>query len=170
MDSGNDRQGHSRGSEMKSTIRRMLLLLTLMFWQGGFMFYGGVVVPVGAEILRSDTKQGFVTQAVTNYLNVAGVVCLIVWLEYLWHYRRKGVSSAEWWVWSMMAISLFGLAGIHLQMDQILVAETTTVSDPKQFHLLHKMYIVTSSLQWLACLVLLFLTLQSWKQQDLKTL
>ena len=146
----------------------MLLLVTLMFWQGGFMFYGGVVVPVGAKILGSDTKQGFVTQAVTNYLNVAGAVCLIVWLEHLWHYRRSGVSWAEWSVWSLIAISLVGLAGIHRQMDQILVSETTSVSDPKQFHLLHKMYIGTSSLQWLASLFLLFLALRTWNKQDLK--
>ena len=153
---------------MKTTIRRMLLLVTLMFWQGGFMFYGGVVVPVGAEILGSDIKQGFVTQAVTNYLNVAGAVCLVVWLEYLWHYRRCGISMAEWCVWSLLAISLVGLAGVHFQMDRILIAETTTVSEPKQFHLLHKMYIGTSSLQWLASLFLLFLTLRSWNRQDVK--
>ncbi|MEI8017440.1 MAG: hypothetical protein WCH39_04520 [Schlesneria sp.] len=153
---------------MKTTIRRMLLLVTLMFWQGGFMFYGGVVVPVGAEILASDTKQGFVTQAVTNYLNVAGAVCLVVWLEYLWHHRRGGVSMAEWWVWLLMAISLVGLVGVHFQMDRILIAETTTVSEPKQFDLLHKLYIGTSSLQWLLSLVLLFLTLRSWNQADVK--
>ena len=34
-------------------IRRMVLLVSLMFWQGGFMFYGGVVVPVGGRILGS---------------------------------------------------------------------------------------------------------------------
>ncbi len=152
---------------MNSTIRRMLLLVTLMFWQGGFMFYGGVVVPVGAKVLGSDTRQGFVTQAVTNYLNVAGAVCLIVWLEHLWHDRRKGVSTAEWWIWSLLAVLLVGLATIHIQMDRILVTETTSVSEPNQFHLLHKMYIGTSSLQWLAGLILLFLRLRSWDREDL---
>ena len=53
-------------------IRRMVLLVSLMFWQGGFMFYGGVVVPVGGRILGSETRQGFITQSVTNYLNLAG--------------------------------------------------------------------------------------------------
>jgi hypothetical protein len=152
---------------MKSAIRRMLLLVTLMFWQGGFMFYGGVVVPVGAKILGSDTKQGFITQAATNYLNVAGAVCLAVWLEHLWRYRRSGVSLVEWWGWSLLAISLVVLAGILVLMDRILIGETTTVSDPEQFHLFHKMYIGTSSLQWLGSLFLLFMTLRSWKRQDL---
>ena len=132
------------------------------------MFYGGVVVSVGAEVLGSDTKQGFITQAVTNYLNLAGVVCLIVWLEHLWQSRRIGVSWAEWGLWCFAAISLVGLAGIHVRMDRILTAETEGVMDPKQFGLLHKMYIGTSSLQWLASLTLLFLALRRWHRQDTK--
>ena len=40
---------------MSLVIRRMVLLVSLMFWQGGFMFYGGVVVPVGGRIL--DRRQ-----------------------------------------------------------------------------------------------------------------
>ena len=49
---------------MTIVLRRLLLLLTLMFWQGGFMFYGAVVVPVGSEVLASDTGQGFITRSV----------------------------------------------------------------------------------------------------------
>ncbi len=129
------------------------------------MFYGGVVVPVGTKILGSETQQGFITQSVTNYLNLAGAVCLIVWLEHLWHSRREGVSATEWGGWCFLAISLIGLAGIHFQMDRILVAETTSVIDPKKFGLLHKMHIGTSSLQWFASLILLFLTLRRWGRQ-----
>src|SRR5262245_19686193 len=102
---------------MTLVFRRMILLVALMFWQGGFMFYGGVVVPVGAQILGSETEQGFITQSVTNYLNLAGAVCLIVWLEHLWHDRRNGVSKLEWGLWSFIAAQLIALAGIHLQMD-----------------------------------------------------
>jgi hypothetical protein len=39
-----------------TVLRRLLLLLALMFWQGGFMFYGAVVVPVGAEALGSHRE------------------------------------------------------------------------------------------------------------------
>ncbi len=154
---------------MNLIIRRMLLLVSLMFWQGGFMFYGGVVVPVGAQVLGSEAQQGFITQSVTNYLNLIGTVCLVVWLEDLWRSRRNGVSAAEWGIWCFAAIALIGLTVVHFQMDRILVAETTSVSDPKQFGLLHKMYIGTSSLQWFASLILLFLTLRRWNLQDVKT-
>jgi hypothetical protein len=147
-------------------IRRMLLLVSLMFWQGGFMFYGGVVVPVGGRILGSETKQGFITQSVTNYLNLAGAVCLIVWLEHLWHDRRNGVSKLEWGVWGFAAVSVIALAGLHVPMDHLLSIESSSVLDRDRFRRFHKMYIWTSSLQWLASLALLFLALWRWSRQD----
>ena len=132
------------------------------------MFYGGVVVSVGAQIPESETKQGFITQSVTNYLNLAGAICLMVWVEHLWHCRRNGVSATEWVIWCFLSITLIGLAGIHFQMDRILVAETTSVMDPQKFGLLHKMYIGTSSVQWFASLILLFLTLRRWDRSGHK--
>ena len=151
---------------MTQVIRRMLLLVSLMFWQGGFMFYGGVVVPVGGAILGSEREQGFITQSVTNYLNLAGAVCLILFFEHLWYHRRMGVSALEWGLWSFAVVSLVVLAVIHRQMDQILSAESSSILDPVRFGRFHKVYIGTSSLQWLASLAMLFLTLAQWKRQD----
>ena len=54
-------------------LRQFVLLVSLMFWQGGFMFYGGVVVEIGGRLLGSETQQGFITQSATNYLNLAGL-------------------------------------------------------------------------------------------------
>ena len=147
-------------------IRRMLLLVSLMFWQGGFMFYGGVVVPVGGLALGSDTEQGFITQSVTNYLNLSGAVCLLFYLENLWHDRRNGVSRWEWGLWAFNALSLLVLVGLHVPMDQLLSAETRSVLDPSKFGLFHQMYVTTSTLQWMAGLALLFLTLFRWSRQD----
>jgi hypothetical protein len=147
-------------------IRRMLLLVSLMFWQGGFMFYGGVVVPVGARVLGSETEQGFITQSVTNYLNAAGAVCLIVILEHLWHNRRHGVGKLEWSVWSLATFSVAFLAVIHRQMDQVLSVDSSSVLDPGRFGRFHKIYIATSTLQWLASLAMLLLAVVRWKQQD----
>jgi hypothetical protein len=151
---------------MVSVIRRMVLLISLMFWQGGFMFYGGDVVPVGTKILGSGTEQGFITQAVTNHLNLAGAVCLILWLEHLWHDRRQGVSRIEWLAWGFTTLSLVVLVGIHLQMDRLLIVESTSVLDRAAFGKYHKMYIGTSTLQWLASLLMLFLAVIRWNRED----
>ena len=147
-------------------IRRMVLLVSLMFWQGGFMFYGGVVVPVGARVLGSETEQGFITQTVTNYLNLAGAVCLIVWLEHLWYDRRNGVSKLEWGVWSFAAASAILLAKLHVEMDHLLSVASSSVVDPEWFGRYHKLYLMTSSAQWLASLALLFLAVLRWNRHD----
>ena len=143
-------------------IRRMVLIVSLMFWQGGFMFYGGVAVPEGGRILGSETKQGFITQAVTNYLNIAGAVCLTIWLEQLWHDRRNGVSKIEWGVWCINVGLLLVLIVVHAQMDRVLSIQSTAILDARWFDRFHKMYIGTSTLQWMTSLVMLFQTLRRW--------
>ena len=61
----------------------------------GFPSVGAVVVPVGSEVLGSHREQGFVTQSVTNYLNVAGAVAIAVWCwDIAADMRRVGVVSA----------------------------------------------------------------------------
>jgi len=145
-------------------LRRMILLVSLMFWQGGFMFYGGVVVPVGTKILGSESEQGFITQAVTNYLNGAGAVCLILWLEHLWNERRSRLFPLEWYVWGFATLSLLVLAGTHLRMDRLLNVESRRVLDHAAFARYHRFYIWTSSLQWVASLFMLFLTLARWSK------
>src|SRR5207244_10479863 len=64
---------------MMTALRRFLVLIAVMFWQGGFTFYGAVVIHVGHQVLESRITQGLITHSVTNYLNVAGVVALILW-------------------------------------------------------------------------------------------
>src|SRR5580704_17366571 len=94
-------------------FRRFILLLCIAFWQGGFMFYGGVVVPVGAAVLGSEVDQGFITQAVTNYLNGAGAVCVGVWGILLWlDGPRSWLGRACWALWSGLVVTLGVLIGL----------------------------------------------------------
>src|SRR5580700_10244682 len=97
-------------------VRRFLLLVSIAFWQGGFMFYGGVVVPVGAAVLGSEVEQGFITQAVTNYLNGAGAVCVTVWGIMLWldAPRSSWLGRTSWALWSGLVVTLGLLIGLHV--------------------------------------------------------
>jgi len=149
-----------------TVLRRFLLVLALMFWQGGFMFYGGVVVEVGAVVLGSHRTQGFVTQAVTNYLNVAGAVALAVWA---WDVAagRAGIERRLRWVaWVALVVLLGVLVLLHPRLDAHLEADGFRVLDARAYHRLHQMYLFTSSVQWAGALVLLALTLRAWRAED----
>ena len=122
--------------------------------------------PLEGGFLDRRPIQGFITQSVTNYLNLAGAVCLFVWLEHLWHDRRNGVSRSEWGLWIGAVVSLIILSGIHVKMDHMLSVETSSVLDPEWFGRFHRLYLVTSSLQWLASLALLFLAVLQWNRHD----
>ncbi len=149
-------------------LRRCLVMLALMFWQGGFMFYGGVVVPVGSEVLGSDTDQGWITRKVTDYLNVAGAVALTLWGWDIavardpapWRKRLRGL------VWVFLAAALGVLVWVHGRMDSLLDPEALRILDRPHFRSLHRWYLGTSTLQWAGSLLLLFWTLQAWQSED----
>jgi hypothetical protein len=149
-------------------VRRWLLLWALMFWQGGFMFYGGVVVPVGSAVLGSDREQGFITRRVTNYLNLAGAVALAAWGWDL--STTRGVSPGgrrlRWAIWVGLVLSLALLAWLHPRLDALLAPEDATVLDRRRFRSLHERYLVVSTVQWVGCLLLTALTIRAWRQED----
>ncbi len=59
-------------------FQRFLILCLLAFWFGGLTFYAVLVIPTGAKVLGSHTEQGFVTQQVTNWLNLVGAMGTII--------------------------------------------------------------------------------------------
>src|SRR5262245_13630283 len=105
-----------------TVVRRWLLLWALMFWQGGFTFYGGVVVPVGSDVLGSEREQGFITRKVTNYLNLAGAVALAVWGWDLSAIRgaSPGGRRLRWAIWAGLVLSLVVLVWLHPRLDELL--------------------------------------------------
>lgn len=151
---------------MITVSRRFLLVLALMFWQGGFMFYGGVVVETGAVVLGSHRTQGFVTQAVTNDLNAAGAVALAVWAWDVAAGRVGRERRLRWLIWCALVALLGGLALLHPRLDALLDADGFHVRDPRAYRRLHQAYLLTSSVQWAGALVLLALTVRAWRAED----
>lgn len=146
-------------------LRRLALFMTLMFWQGGFMFYGGVVVPVGTAVLGSDADQGFITRSVTNYLNLAGAVALAVWAWDIASGPRAG-RSLRGSLWCVLAATLGLLAVLHVRMDGYLDAEAMRVLDRPAFRVLHHWYLTTSTAQWVVCILLAGATIHAWRFGD----
>ena len=149
-------------------VRRWLLLWALMFWQGGFTFYGGVVVPVGSAVLGSEREQGFITRSVTNYLNLAGAVALAVWGWDLMAMRgtSPGGRRLRWAIWSGLMLSLVVLVVLHTRLDELLVPQDAMVLDRYRFRALHERYLIVSTIQWAGCLLLTALAIWAWRDED----
>jgi len=149
-------------------MRRWLLLGALMFWQGGFTFYGGVVVPVGSAVLGSERERGFITRQVTNYLNLAGAVALAVWGWDLSSMRGTSLGGRRlrWAIWAGLVLSLALLVWLHPRMDELLDPEDAMVLDGRRFRSLHERYLIVSTVQWAGCLLLTALTIRAWSNED----
>jgi hypothetical protein len=148
-------------------FRRFLVLLALLFWQGGFTFYASVVVPVAQEEL-GHRRQGFVTRRVTNFLNLATAVGLVILAWDDWTCRdpkrlRRRLRVATWMV---MAATLVGLVWLHGRLEDFLDPDTRLVFQPAAFHGLHRLYLWVSTVQWAGALVYLFLLLRAWRAED----
>jgi len=153
---------------MMTIVRRFCLLVAILFWQGGFMFYGAVVVPVGSDVLGSHQAQGFVTRSVTNYLNIAGIVAICFWLWDMVSARGVGIirRRISWGLWLLLLLTL-GLQGwLHVLMDQCLDLETQQILDKARLRYLHVWYLNISTIQWAANLLLVAITLLTWRSED----
>ncbi len=146
-------------------IRRFLVIAALMFWQGGFLFYASVVVPLGQAVFGSE--QGFLTQRVTNYMNLAGAVALLV---VAWDLAVTNGSRWQrrllWACWLVSVVGLIGLAVLHPRMDGFLDSDNVRVLNRATFHPLHRIYLWISTGQWVAMLIYLALALRGWQQAD----
>jgi hypothetical protein len=153
---------------MASLIRRFLVLVALMFWQGGFTFYAAVVVPIGQNELGSHLQQGFITRQVTNYLNLSGAVALIVLGSDIPATTEKSVArrGMRWLVWAGMAVILVVLALLHRHLDQLLNLELRELANPKAFRTGHRWYLWLSTAQWALGLSYAVLTLAAWRAED----
>jgi hypothetical protein len=147
------------GFFMLTRFRRFLLLGSVVVWQGGFVFYAGVVVPTGGE-LHGHFGQGLVTQRVTHWLNLFGLVCHVA---YFWELmatkgpRFLGAAAprVRWWKWSLWGASLAmlnALAFVHMRMDWLIDAGARTTGDG--FRGWHIAYLWLSTAQWLIAAVL----------------
>ena len=141
-----------------AAIRRMLAMMLLALWWGGFTFYAGRVVFIGHEVLRSKVRQGFITERVTTELNWLGLVMLgVVGWELLASAplsRRRGA----WIAWGVTLLATFGLFILHTKLAAMLDFTARQVTDDNIFYDWHRIYLCTATVQWLAggALLLIF--------------
>ena len=149
---------------------RSVLMATFAVWFGGFTFYTSIVVPIGTEVLGSGQTQGFITQQVTHWLNhvslIAILLCLVACLvERKQRSRLKNTILGI--VISLLFFTWLGLTYLHPVMDGMIeIAETDVfdniISDPEYFYQLHRIYLWTSTIQWVFAWIWLFMTIADW--------
>jgi hypothetical protein len=145
-------------------VRRFLLLQLLMLWQGGFLFYALVVVPIGGEVLGSSTDQGFITRRVANWLNIFGVVCVaLLFYDACRTHSFATIRRVLAFLTGLLQIALFFL---YIAMEEYLNSSLHTITDSKAFYRLHAVYLTLSGAIWLTMLVNTLLMLIAWRNVD----
>lgn len=130
---------------------RWMALLAWATWVGGFMLYGGVVIPILHEDLDS-LEAGAITRRVTDWLNLLGLVALTLAACDLYlarGERQRRSTPLVVGAWGVSAVTLAALLGLHRVMDHHLDVGTMT-----GFYPLHRYYLRLSTAQWLANLAL----------------
>lgn len=133
-----------------------LKIIILSIWWGAFTFYAGIVVSVGMKVLGSHTEMGFITQAVTVYLNIFS---LFVFVFYAYCLKNEEFNTHKL-VDEIAIISLIGfqllLFLLHNYQTELLDFENHKIINRDDFYLLHRIYLIIETLIWLVVSVLIF--------------
>ena len=144
-------------------LRRFLVIQALLLWQGGFLFYAAVVIPIGSDVLGSSWAQGTVTRHVTDRMNVIGAVALLI---LAWDQCANVAASCRkcrWSLWVVMALSLGALALLHPAIASYVDGiGSQSAWDYGTFYFWHRVYMYVSTAQWIAGLGYVAVTLRAW--------
>ncbi len=138
------------------TTQKISLLL-LGIWWGAFTFYSGVVINVGMQVLGSHTEMGFITQAVTNYLNFISFP-IFVFMAYTFRTEKHFFTTALLLVFLQVVLFF-----VHFELDKLLNFEQRVVLNKTVFYTLHRVYLLISTVIWLIVSWLVFFSLKKRK-------
>ena len=153
-------------------LRLFVLIVAIAFSFGGFTFYSAIVVKIGGEVLDA-TMQGFVTRLVTHVLNIASAITLLVFVWEAIASKNQRKSWANICFFSMLglySLCLITLVLVHPRLDALLDPDTFAVANSDRFYVLHRIYLISNSIQWLATLALIALICFTGYQQKHSTI
>lgn len=139
---------------------RWLALVALGTWFGGFTFYSAVVVPVLTDVMGKVEAGSMVTREVTVTLNWIGVATMAVWWTLALTERSpsgRGLRGIRYACLTINSILLAWLFVLHGVLGGQLDSATMT-----GFYARHEFYLILSTIQWAATLVLLAASLKIW--------
>lgn len=148
-------------------VRRFLVVAALMYWQGGFVFYAAIVVPIGNEVLGSPERQAAITRQVAQQINWSGAIALIV---FAWDLiatrprhllRRIRVAN-----WLGMGVCLIVLSLVYRHLDRLFHGEEAFLDDHSTFRPWHRAYLWVSTAQFVFTCLFTITTLIAWRRLD----
>ena len=101
-------------------LRRFLVVAAVAMWMGGFTFYSSFVIPVATDLLGSHRAAGFITQRVTQPLNICVVAALtIMFWNIAAGWRVAGIRERRWLAgtWGFLAVTEVVLLVLHPLLD-----------------------------------------------------
>ena len=140
-------------------VRQWLVLQAVVVWQGGFFFYSAVVVPSGTDQIGA-LGQGIITRHVTEWMNLIGILALLLMG---WDQWATGRSRLRWVCWGIMTANLAAMFLLHPAMSRQVDGVTDEgVADFDTFYLLHRWYLAAATVVWGGGLLWSALTLWTW--------
>ena len=134
----------------------VLSVLAWALWMGGFTFFTSVSLRVAHKLLSESKEFGYVTQVVTDRLNLIGLITLVLLLTQLathWQVLARRLRSLLSFTWLILAITLVYLFNLHNAIDAVIDFEQRVVTDADAFEPLHVRYKQVAAAQWLAAVV-----------------
>ena len=138
-----------------NAFRRFLTFVVFAFWMGGFTFYASVVIPTAHGVLGSHREVGFITQQVTHWLNLVSLLALalLTWnliAERAATPRLKRLLGITLGVMFATQVALFAE---HPMLVRMLDVETQNMASRDRFYAMHRVYLLTAAVQWLAAML-----------------
>jgi hypothetical protein len=145
---------------------RPLLLLAVTLWTGGLTFYAAFVIHTAAAVLGSESTVGFITQRVTNDVNILASIALPLLLIDHLKSPPNLLRRLTLLTWSLLATLQLAMISLHPFLDRLLHPADFSITEFPQFHLLHKIYLCLASAQILTFPLYLGLLVTLWQQRD----
>ncbi|MFL5339144.1 MAG: DUF4149 domain-containing protein [Gemmataceae bacterium] len=141
--------------------RRFLALFALMFWLGGLMVFGAIVVPVIRANLDGPVRNT-ITQTVTRWMNFAGTVALLLTFVEAW---AASARRWRWAAWVGMALPQIAVVWLHHELSRQM-KDGLEHTNKAGFLAWHGAYMAFNVMQVLAGLTFAFLALRTWRKED----
>ena len=152
---------------MVGLVRFLFLLSFVLFW-GGLTFYTGFVVRIIHDVVNDPMDGGMITQRVTVLLQVFGGVTVLLMLGNALQISRscKKNGFALALCAGVLGAAVTGLLIVHGNLDAVIDVSAADVTDREVFTINHRRYNQLTTIEWIAALVYLPITIAAWRKVD----